>query len=67
MPPSNVHQLDPYKVQEIRTLGLSDDARARSLLEQVSKQVQPIMQRRQFTCPLLSEFSPRNPNLLVSF
>lgn len=35
------------------------------MLEQVAKQVQPILRRRRFTVPLLLEFFPRNDNLLV--
>lgn len=62
-----VHQLDRYKVQEIRTLpGKPDEAAARALLERIAKQVQPIMRRRQFTVPVLLEFYPASPNLLVS-
>lgn len=99
----NVHQLDPYKVQEITTLGKQEDGKvrgrgrqatwahcgaapplrdaqrttpraahpphhhlqARQLLEQVAKQVQPLMRRHQLRVPLLSEFYPSNPNLLV--
>lgn len=38
---------------------------ARSLLQQIADQVQPIMRRRRFTCPILTEFFPSNPNLLV--
>ncbi|CAI5465953.1 unnamed protein product [Closterium sp. Yama58-4] len=54
-----------YKVWEIRALKRqkrSDEAR--SLLERVAKQVEPIMARRKWKVPLLSEFSPSNARLL---
>ncbi|CAI5964772.1 unnamed protein product [Closterium sp. NIES-65] len=54
-----------YKVWEIRALKRqkrSDEAR--SLLERVAKQVEPIMIRRRWKVPLLSEFSPSNARLL---
>ncbi|CAI5495728.1 unnamed protein product [Closterium sp. Naga37s-1] len=54
-----------YKVWEIRALKRqkrSDEAR--SLLERVAKQVEPIMVRRRWKVPLLSEFSPSNARLL---
>ncbi len=35
------------------------------LLQQVARQVQPILRSRQWKVPLLSEFYPRNPSLLV--
>ena len=35
------------------------------MLDEVAKQVQPIMRRRSFTVPLLSEFFPGNARLLV--
>ena len=38
---------------------------ARALLEQVALQVQPIMRKRSLHVPLLSEFYPANPRLLV--
>lgn len=38
---------------------------ARDLLERVAKQVQPLLRRHQLRVPLLSEFFPHNPNLLV--
>ncbi|KIY97197.1 DNA damage response protein WSS1 [Monoraphidium neglectum] len=57
--------LADYKVHEIKVLsGKEDVPRARQLLESVARQVQPIMRRRQWRVPLLSEFFPRNPNLL---
>ena len=38
---------------------------ARQLLEAVAKQVQPLLRRHSLRVPLLSEFYPRNANLLV--
>ena len=43
----NIAQLDPYQVQNIRVLKKPDAARALELLDKVSKQVQPILRRRQ--------------------
>ncbi len=40
-------------------------SKAKELLKQIADQVQPIMRKRQFTCPLLVEFFPKNPQLLV--
>ena len=40
---------------------------ARELLEAVASQVQPILRRRKWTVPLLSEFYPQRSNLLVQF
>jgi len=61
---SNVHRLDPYKVCKITSLGMPNDAEAKSILERIAHQVQPIMKRRQFQCPVLKEFFPRAANLL---
>jgi hypothetical protein len=55
---------DAYKVLQIKTLGRSNDPEARSLLEKVAYQVQPIMRKRSWTVKQLSEFVPKNPNLL---
>ncbi|OAE27214.1 hypothetical protein AXG93_4332s1110 [Marchantia polymorpha subsp. ruderalis] len=52
------------KVWEIKTLGLVKDAEARKLLEDVAKQVEPIMRKRKWKVPLLSEFCPRDSSLL---
>ena len=38
---------------------------ARELLDAVALQVQPILRRRKWTVPQLSEFYPRQSNLLV--
>ena len=40
-------------------------AQALALLQRISQQVQPVMRKRRWKVPLLSEFSPKNPNLLV--
>lgn len=52
------------KIQEIRTLGLKNDQFAKELLTKAARQVQPIMKKRDWTVPLLSEFVPSSPNLL---
>lgn len=52
-----------HKVQELKRQNRRDEAR--DILERVSKQVQPILRKRQWTVPLLREFLPKNPNLLV--
>lgn len=56
MPISSIDSLDLCKVLEIKTLGLARDGDARKLLEDVAKQVQPIMRKRKWKVPLLSEF-----------
>ena len=45
---------------------LSCALQARQILDEVAKQVQPILRRRHFTVPLLSEFYPDNGRLWVS-
>jgi hypothetical protein len=55
---------DGYKVHEIVALKRDGSAEAEALLLQAASQVQPIMRKRQWRVPLLSEFMPRNPNLL---
>jgi hypothetical protein len=47
---------DLSKVWEVKTIGLPRDSFARSLLEQIAKQVQPIMRKRKWRVLLLSEF-----------
>lgn len=61
---SNVRRLDPYKVDRIESLGMPNDVEAKSILEKIAYQVQPIMRKRQFTCPVLKEFFPSRTNLL---
>lgn len=64
MPLASIGSGHLCKVWEIKTLGKSRDAEARKLLEDVAKQVQPIMMKRKWTVKVLSEFCPRNPSLL---
>lgn len=52
-----------HKIQELKRQERREEAR--ELLETVSKQVQPILRKRQWTVPVLKEFLPKNPNLLV--
>ncbi|GBF89129.1 hypothetical protein Rsub_01846 [Raphidocelis subcapitata] len=65
MPAAQSHDpLAEYKVDEIRVLpGMEDSARARQILEGVARQVQPIMRRRRWRVPLLTEFFPRSAGL----
>ncbi|KAK1662799.1 hypothetical protein QYE76_050958 [Lolium multiflorum] len=57
---------DLHKVWEIRALKRKpDETSARAILDRVTKQVQPIMRRRKWCVQVLSEFSPKNPRLLV--
>lgn len=37
------------------------------MLDKLVLQVQPIMRKRQLTCPLVKEFYPRNPVLVYSY
>ncbi|WVZ82202.1 hypothetical protein U9M48_029490 [Paspalum notatum var. saurae] len=56
---------DLHKVWETRALKTKPDtAAARTLLDRIAKQVQPIMRRHKWRVKVLSEFSPRNPRLL---
>ena len=52
-----------HKIQELKRQERRDEAR--QLLEAVSKQVQPVLRKRRWTVPVLLEFMPKNPNLLV--
>ncbi|CAM6105072.1 unnamed protein product [Calypogeia fissa] len=63
MPITSLYQEDAYTVWEIKTLGMVRDGNARKLLEDVVKLVQPIMRKRKWIVPLLSEFCPENPRL----
>jgi WLM domain len=59
-------KLSEYKVHKIQELKRQNRREeAREILERVSMQVQPILRKRQWTVPLLREFLPKNPNLLV--
>ncbi|GFR51103.1 hypothetical protein Agub_g13432, partial [Astrephomene gubernaculifera] len=53
-----------FKVHEIKTIGKPRDNEAKELLAKIAYQVQPLMRRREWRVPLLSEFFPANPNLL---
>ncbi|KAG2434866.1 hypothetical protein HXX76_007749 [Chlamydomonas incerta] len=53
-----------FRVHEFRTLGRSRDVEAMTMLKQIAHQVQPIMRRREWTVPMLSEFFPAQTNLL---
>ncbi|KAK9824520.1 hypothetical protein WJX72_011052 [[Myrmecia] bisecta] len=65
MPVGGLQLTDPYKVQDIKILQKRRDSnKAVELLQKVACQVQPVMRTRCFRVPLLSEFDPRNPNLL---
>lgn len=49
---------------KVETLGWNNDAEAKSLLQRAADQVRPIMARRKWAVPLLTEFYPPMPNLL---
>eukprot|EP00198_Chlamydomonas_reinhardtii_P010778 XP_001700115.1 predicted protein [Chlamydomonas reinhardtii] len=53
-----------FRVHDFRTLARSRDAEAMAMLKRIAHQVQPIMRRREWTVPLLSEFFPVQTNLL---
>ena len=56
---------DPYQVWEFRELTReANREEARSMLERVCKQVQPLMRRRRWRVKRVREFYPRNPSLL---
>lgn len=50
--------------QNLKTLGWQNDAQAKNLLQRAANQVKPIMARRKWAVPLLTEFYPPAPNLL---
>ena len=50
--------LNEPKVHDISTLGLSNDKEAKEMLASIAKQVRPIMRKRQWIVPKLSEFLP---------
>eukprot|EP00884_Botryococcus_braunii_P000953 jgi/Botrbrau1/10859/Bobra.0025s0037.1 len=54
---------DDYRVHEFRTLGKSEDAKAKRLLEDIAWHVQPVMMKRKWQCACLSEFTPKNSSL----
>lgn len=49
---------------KVETLGWNNDVQAKSLLQRAADQVKPIMVRRKWAVPLLTEFYPPMPNLL---
>ncbi|KAK6796096.1 hypothetical protein RDI58_009551 [Solanum bulbocastanum] len=55
---------DLNKVWEVKPLKKVRDDEAREILENVAKQVQPIMRKRKWKVKVLSEFCPANPSLL---
>ncbi|KAK9861861.1 hypothetical protein WJX84_005300 [Apatococcus fuscideae] len=62
--PQNFQAEDVYKVLDTQILNKPNSQEALKLLQQVARQVQPILRARQWRVPLLSEFSPKNPGLL---
>jgi DNA-dependent metalloprotease WSS1 len=63
MSSDKLEQFKVHKIQELKRQNRREQAR--DILERVSKQVQPILRKREWTVPLLREFLPKNPNLLV--
>ncbi|EAA21984.1 hypothetical protein [Plasmodium yoelii yoelii] len=61
----NIKNLDDikYKIHKIQVLNDNDD-KAKTILNKAAEKVQPIMKKRRFLVELLSEFLPKNPNLL---
>ncbi|XP_019055930.1 PREDICTED: DNA-dependent metalloprotease WSS1-like isoform X2 [Nelumbo nucifera] len=55
---------DLNKVWEIKPLKKVGEDEAKKILENVAKQVQPIMRKHRWKVKLLSEFCPTNPSLL---
>ncbi|CAN0880469.1 DNA-dependent metalloprotease WSS1 [Linum grandiflorum] len=55
---------DLNKVWEIKALKMIGEDEAKSILEKIAKQVQPIMRRRKWKVTVLSEFCPSNPSLM---
>ncbi|CAK9179814.1 unnamed protein product [Ilex paraguariensis] len=55
---------DLNKVWEIKPLKKVREDEAREILENVARQVQPIMRKRKWKVKVLSEFCPSNPALL---
>ncbi|KAL0030955.1 hypothetical protein WJX79_003815 [Trebouxia sp. C0005] len=64
MPTSTIEPSDPLKVWDFKALQKHGSAEALELLRRIARQVQPVMRKRGWRVPLLSEFSPKNPNLL---
>ncbi|SOV77081.1 metallopeptidase, putative [Plasmodium sp. gorilla clade G3] len=61
----NIKTIDDviYKVHNIKVLN-KNDKKAKAILSRAAEQVLPIMKKRRFRVELLSEFLPKNPNLL---
>lgn len=55
---------DLNKVWELKPLKMTGETEARKILENVAKQVQPIMHRHKWKVQVLSEFCPSNPALM---
>ncbi|XP_074288048.1 DNA-dependent metalloprotease WSS1-like [Silene latifolia] len=55
---------DLNKVWAIKPLKMAGEKEARKILEDVAKQVQPIMYKHKWKVQLLSEFCPSNPALM---
>ncbi|MCD7454683.1 hypothetical protein HAX54_025577 [Datura stramonium] len=62
--PSYMDLNDLNKVWEVKPLKKVREDEAREILDNVAKQVQPIMRKRKWKVKLLSEFCPPNPSLL---
>ncbi|XP_047332956.1 DNA-dependent metalloprotease WSS1-like [Impatiens glandulifera] len=60
----DVSTVDPYKVWHIKTLRKLREGDAREILENVAKQVQPIMSKHKWRVPILSEFCHPKSSLL---
>ncbi|SCM22994.1 metallopeptidase, putative [Plasmodium chabaudi adami] len=52
-----------YKIHRVQALN-DNDEKAKAILNKAAEKVQPIMKKRRFLVELLSEFLPKNPNLL---
>lgn len=55
---------DLNKVWEVKPLKMAGENEAREILNNVAKQVQPIMHKRKWKVQVLSEFCPSNPSLM---
>ncbi|SBT76662.1 metallopeptidase, putative [Plasmodium ovale] len=61
----NINNLDDvkYRIHKIKVLN-ENDKKAKAVLNKAAEQVRPIMRKRYFSVELLSEFLPKDPNLL---
>ncbi|KAL2474404.1 zinc ion binding [Abeliophyllum distichum] len=64
IPPVFMDLNDLNKVWEVKPLKKDREAEAKEILENIAKQVQPIMRKRKWRVKILSEFCPPNPSLL---